>query len=95
MTTGKSYLYNWLWSPGHMYLSIFYWHPIIRERAVRNLKYSLGEHVDQEGQPHNPREQFNVMDSSTLLHNFLLILGDTTWIFLGYRWWISSKVFLC
>ena len=49
----------------------------MREQVVKNLKDSLGERVDLEGQPHNCGEQFNVMDSCTLLYNSLLILGDT------------------
>ena len=42
------------------------------ERALRNLKDSLGERVHLKGQPHNPREQFSVMNSGTILHNFVI-----------------------
>ena len=39
---------------------------------MKNLKDSIGEHVDLEGQPYDPREQFSAMDSDTLLHNFVI-----------------------
>ena len=39
---------------------------------MRNLRDSLREYVDLKGQPHNPREQFSVMDSVMLLCNFVI-----------------------
>ena len=63
MTTGKSYLYKWLWSGE-------------RERDQEKLKDYLGERVDLEDQPHNSIEQFNVMN--TLPQNLLLIISDKT-----------------
>ena len=49
MATETNCLSKWLWSPGYTYLFILYWHPIIRERAVKNLRDSLEERVDLEG----------------------------------------------
>ena len=72
MTTGKICRYKWLWFPSHTYLSILYLCPINREKALRELKDSIGERVDLEGQPHIPREQFKIMDSGTLPHNFVI-----------------------
>ena len=39
---------------------------------MRNLKDYVGKCVDLEGQPQNLREQFNLMDSCTLPHNFVI-----------------------
>ena len=39
---------------------------------MRNLKDSLREQVTLKGQTHNPREQFNVMNSCTFLCNFII-----------------------
>ena len=55
-----------------MHLSILYRHPIIRAKAVINLKNSLGKHVDLEGQPYNHIEQFNVIDTGTFPDNFVI-----------------------
>ena len=39
---------------------------------MRNLKDSLGEYVDLEGQLYNLREKFSVMDSGILSYNFTI-----------------------
>ena len=43
-----------------------------RERERRELKDSLGERVNLEGQPHYFREKLSVMDLSTFQHNYVI-----------------------
>ena len=59
-----------------MYLSIFLL-PIIKE-STEKLKGFLEERVDLNSQPQDSREQISIMNSCTLLHILLLILGDIT-----------------
>ena len=72
MTTGKNCLYKWLWSPGHTYILFSIDIPPSSERVVRNLKNSLRERVDLEGQPHYSRKELSIMDLGTFPHNFII-----------------------
>lgn len=63
----------------------------VKESAKRKLKNFLRKCIVLEGKPHNSIKQLSNIDSGTLLHNWLFILSDTTWIVLNFKWWFSLK----
>lgn len=77
MTTGKDCLHKWLWSPSHTCRSILSDISSLK-RAQRKLKNSLRECVALKGQPHDAKEQLNIMDSCALSHILFFIFGNST-----------------
>lgn len=47
------------------------------ERTQKKLKDSLEKFVDLKGQPHDSKEQLNIMNLGMPLHNLLFTMGDT------------------